>query len=81
MLSFCCLAAIEPRPSKCRSPLPPVLLSSGSCSCIAALQAFPDNDAVVSVHQGVRLSYRQFHEQVEEAARGLLALGIQVRLL
>lgn len=40
---------------------------------------FPDNDAVVSVHQGVRLSYREFHEQVEQAARGLLALGIQVR--
>lgn len=57
--------------------LPP----SPACVLLAppGVQAFPDNDAVVSVHQGVRLSYRQFHEQVEEAACGLLALGIQVR--
>ncbi|PRW33815.1 AMP-binding isoform A [Chlorella sorokiniana] len=48
----------------------------GECLARTA-QAFPDNDAVVSVHQGVRLSYRQFHEQVEQAARGLLSLGIQ----
>lgn len=43
------------------------------------MQAFPDNDAVVALHQGVRLSYRQFLEQVDQAACGLLALGIQVR--
>src|SRR5215217_2471625 len=37
----------------------------------------PDNDALVSVHQGVRLTYAQFHAAVEEVARGLLALGIE----
>src|SRR5215216_5418289 len=37
----------------------------------------PDNDALVSVHQGVRLTYAQFHTAVEEVARGLLALGIE----
>jgi len=37
----------------------------------------PDQDALVSVHQGVRLSYGQFHEAVEEIARGLMALGIE----
>jgi fatty-acyl-CoA synthase len=38
---------------------------------------FPDRDALVSVHQGVRLTYTQFHAAVEEVARGLLALGIE----
>ena len=37
----------------------------------------PDNDALVSVHQGVRLTYAQFQAAVEEVARGLLALGIE----
>lgn len=58
---------------------PPSLPLDHNGSLCCTVQVFPDNDAVVSVHQGVRLSYRQFHEQVEQAARGLLALGIQVR--
>jgi hypothetical protein len=33
---------------------------------------------VVSLHQGQRLTYQQFHARVEEAARGLLSLGVQV---
>jgi fatty-acyl-CoA synthase len=37
----------------------------------------PDRDALVSVHQGIRLSYAQFHAAVEEVARGLLALEVQ----
>jgi fatty-acyl-CoA synthase len=37
----------------------------------------PDNDALVSVHQGVRLTYAQFSAAVQEVARGLLALGIE----
>ncbi|HUN28359.1 MAG TPA: AMP-binding protein [Alphaproteobacteria bacterium] len=37
----------------------------------------PDRDAVVSLHQGVRLSYAQFAQACDEAARGLLALGVQ----
>ena len=39
----------------------------------------PNNDAVVSVHQGMRLTYAQFHAAAEEAARGLMALGIEPR--
>jgi fatty-acyl-CoA synthase len=38
---------------------------------------FPDRDAVISVHQGVRMTYAEFHAAVEEVARGLLALGIE----
>ena len=37
----------------------------------------PDNDALVSVHQGVRMTYAQFSAAVEEVARGLLALGVE----
>ncbi len=37
----------------------------------------PDRDAVVSVQQGVRLTYAQFHAAVELVARGLLALGVE----
>jgi fatty-acyl-CoA synthase len=39
--------------------------------------AHPDNDAVVSVHQGIRLSYAAFAEAVEEVARGLLGIGVE----
>jgi fatty-acyl-CoA synthase len=38
---------------------------------------FPDRDAVISVHQGVRQTYAEFHAAVEEVARGLLALSIE----
>jgi fatty-acyl-CoA synthase len=37
----------------------------------------PGNDAVVSVHQGVRMTYGEFQVAVEEVARGLLALGVE----
>ena len=37
----------------------------------------PDGDALVSVHQGLRLTYREFAAAVGEVARGLLALGIE----
>jgi fatty-acyl-CoA synthase len=38
---------------------------------------FPDRDALVSVHQGIRQTYAEFHAAAEEVARGLLALGIE----
>src|SRR5215831_5146462 len=38
---------------------------------------FPDRDALISVHQGLCYTYAEFHAAVEEAARGLLALGIE----
>src|SRR5437868_3455848 len=37
---------------------------------------FPDQDALVCAHQGLRYTYAAFHEAVEEVALGLLALGI-----
>jgi fatty-acyl-CoA synthase len=40
-------------------------------------ERYPDNEAVVSVHQGVRLTYRQLREVTDEFARGLAALGVK----
>jgi non-ribosomal peptide synthetase component F len=37
----------------------------------------PDRDALVSVHQGIRLTYAQFLAAVEQIARGLPALGVE----
>lgn len=37
--------------------------------------AFPDHDAVVSIPQQKRLSYRQLSSEVDQLAQGLLAIG------
>ncbi|MCQ3804379.1 MAG: AMP-binding protein [bacterium] len=39
---------------------------------------FPDMDAMVSVHQGIRQSYQEFDDSVNLLAMGLLRLGLQV---
>ncbi|RDI98724.1 AMP-binding protein [Dyella solisilvae] len=39
--------------------------------------AHPERPALVVRSQGVRLSYSEFHAQVEQVAAGLLALGLQ----
>jgi fatty-acyl-CoA synthase len=38
---------------------------------------YPDNEAIVDVHQGLRSTYREFEEKVDEVARGLMALGVE----
>ena len=38
---------------------------------------FPDMDALVSKHQGIRQSYRAFDESVNRLATGLLRVGLQ----
>lgn len=38
---------------------------------------YPDNEAVVSVHQGIRWTYGELKEQVDRLARGLMALGVE----
>jgi fatty-acyl-CoA synthase len=37
----------------------------------------PDRQAIVSCHQDVRLTYREFDDAVDRVARGLLAAGLQ----
>ncbi|MEA1890717.1 MAG: AMP-binding protein [Pseudomonadota bacterium] len=41
----------------------------------AIAEQYPDNEAVVSVHQGRRLNYRELATSVDELARGLLGTG------
>lgn len=38
---------------------------------------YPDNEAVVSCHQGLRFSYRQLQSQCDALASGLLTIGLQ----
>nr|WP_228259096.1 AMP-binding protein [Marinobacter sp. JH2] len=40
-------------------------------------QQYPDNEALVCLHQGIRWSYREFVEKVNEAARAFLAIGVK----
>jgi fatty-acyl-CoA synthase len=40
-------------------------------------QRYPDNEALVVRHQGIRWTYTELLEQVDRLASGLLALGIQ----
>ncbi len=37
---------------------------------------YADSDALVSVEQGVRLSYAQFAQEVDRVARGLMGIGV-----
>ncbi|KAL4446717.1 hypothetical protein ABPG77_007961 [Micractinium sp. CCAP 211/92] len=41
------------------------------------MQLHPNTDALVARHQGLSLTWRQLHAAAEEAACGLLALGVQ----
>ena len=43
----------------------------------ATVARFPDHEALVVIHQGIRQTYREFDATVDRVARGLLALGIE----
>jgi len=38
---------------------------------------YPENDALIVRHQGIRLTYAQLKERVDEAARAFLAIGVK----
>jgi len=40
-------------------------------------ESHPDNDALVSLHQGLRYTYRELKIEVDRAAKGLLSLGMK----
>jgi fatty-acyl-CoA synthase len=42
-----------------------------------AAARFPDRDALVSCHQNVRFTYREFLHETNRAARALMALGVE----
>lgn len=41
------------------------------------VEKYPDNDAIVSIHQGIRYTYRELQKEVNRAAKGFLSLGIK----
>ncbi len=38
---------------------------------------YPENEALIVHHQGIRLTYRQLKEQVDTCARALIAIGLE----
>jgi fatty-acyl-CoA synthase len=56
---------------------PPLLEYTIGHALDLAAQAWPDSDALVSAHQGVRLSWSELRARVDEFAAGLLALGLR----
>ncbi len=56
---------------------PPLLAETIGQALAAAANRYGDHEALVSVQQGVRLSYRQLNDQAEAIGAGLLALGLK----
>ncbi|WP_051062968.1 AMP-binding protein [Ilumatobacter nonamiensis] len=42
----------------------------------ATVERFPDREALVVAHQGIRQTWSEFHETVQAVARGLIARGV-----
>ncbi|MGP4842687.1 AMP-binding protein [Marinobacter sp. 1Y8] len=40
-------------------------------------ERFPDNDALIALHQNIRWTYREFQQKVNQCARALLAIGVK----
>ena len=58
------------------SPVPLIGATIGSYFD-AIVERFPATDAVVSVHQGLRMTYAQLKTATDVFARGLMALGVR----
>ncbi len=54
----------------------PLLEETISANLVRTVAAHGDRDALVSVEQGLRYSYREFAEAVDEVAAGLMAIGV-----
>mgnify|MGYP003138478286 CR=1 FL=1 len=40
-------------------------------------ERFPDNDALIALHQNIRWTYREFQQKVNQCARALFAIGVK----
>ena len=59
-------------------PSPVPLLGETLGACFDRLAAtYSGREAVVSVHQDKRLTYRELKDATDEFARGLMAIGVQ----
>ena len=70
--------AVMDQPSyACGSAVKPMIGETIGAHFDRVAAAFGDREAVVSVHQGVRLTYAQLREATDAFARGLAALGVR----
>jgi fatty-acyl-CoA synthase len=56
----------------------PLLSSTIGANLEATAGRFPDREALVVVHQGIRQTWAEFFDTINEVAKGLMAMGIQV---
>lgn len=56
--------------------VPPLLNDTIGRVFDATTDRFPERDGLIVRHQGIRWSYREYRQRVDELARGLLQLGI-----
>ncbi len=56
----------------------PLLSSTIGANLEATVDRFPDREALVVVHQGIRQTWAEFYDTINEVAKGLMAMGIQV---
>ncbi|MDH5344549.1 MAG: AMP-binding protein [Gammaproteobacteria bacterium] len=56
---------------------PPLIEKTIGCALADAARQYPDREAIVSVHQGIRISYRELDQQAEVLGAGLLSLGLE----
>ena len=55
----------------------PLLEETIGANLARTVAAHGDREAIVSVHQSIRWTYREFADRVEALARGLLGLGLE----
>ena len=66
------------QPSLVRGASQPALLEDTiGEALLRAARSWPDQEALVSVHQGIRWTYRQFADEVDRLAAGFLALRLE----
>ena len=64
-------------PSYVNGPSTVPLLGETIGQCLDRIAAtHPEREALVSVHQGLRFTYRQLHAEAGRIAKGLIALGV-----
>jgi len=63
--------------SYARGPVLPLLEKTIGQALADAVERNPSGDALVSRHQGLRLSYRELQENAQRTARGLWGMGIR----
>jgi fatty-acyl-CoA synthase len=68
---------VTPLSYVCGASDQPLLYQTVGGLLASAAARWPDTEALVVRHENVRLSYRELDDQVDDAARGLLACGLR----